>query len=147
MKFGVDFVGVAVVFYCHDGEGNVFLSKRGGKSKNELGRWDIGGGKLEFGERAEDAVVREIKEEYLTDVVEQEFLGYRDVFVEYEGKGNHWIALDFKVRVERDKAGNGEPHKFDEVGWFAESSFPAPLHSQLPAFLSKYANRLYNKGS
>ena len=27
-------------------------------------------------------------------------------------KKTHWVALDFKVKVDRGKARNGEPHKF-----------------------------------
>jgi len=142
MKFGVDFIGVGVVFYCHDGKGDVLMSKRGGDSKNEIGRWDIGGGKVEFGEQITEALAREIKEEYLTDVLEKEFLGYRDVFVEYSGTANHWVAFDFKVLVDRSRSGNGEPHKFDDVRWFAKNDLPEPQHSQLPTFLAKYADRL-----
>ena len=142
MKPGVDFTGVGVVFYCHDEGGDVLMSVRGTNTKNEIGRWDIGGGKIEFGEKVEDALAREIKEEYLTDVLKKEFLGFRDVFVEYGGKPNHWIAFDFKVLVDRTKTGNGEPHKFDDVRWFPRGDLPAPLHSQLPTFLAKYADRL-----
>lgn len=142
MRFGIDFIGVGVVFYCHDGQGNVLMSKRGGDSKNEVGRWDIGGGKVEFGEAVEHALMREIKEEYMTDVVGKEFLGFRDVFVEYGGVPNHWVTFDFKVLVDKTKAGNGEPHKFDGVHWFKKDEFPSPMHSQLPTFLAKYADKL-----
>jgi len=146
MKPGIDFIGIGVVFFCHDGKGNVLMSRRNSNARNENGRWDIGGGKLELGESVEDALVREIKEEYLTDVEEKEFLGFRDVFdlVGKEGvrEETHWIVLDFKVLVDREKSGNGEPHKFDDVQWFPIGNFPTPLHSQLPTFLAKYADRL-----
>lgn len=142
MKAGRDFIGVGAVFYCHDGEGGVLLNLRGEAASDENGRWDIGGGKLEFGESVDEALVREIREEYLTEVLEKEFLGFRDVHREHEGKPTHWIALDFKVRVAKEKAGNGEPNKFDDVKWFPKESLPSPLHSQLPVFLAKYAPRL-----
>ncbi|MDQ5951478.1 MAG: 8-oxo-dGTP diphosphatase, partial [Patescibacteria group bacterium] len=54
----------------------------------------------------------------------------------------HWIALDYKVLVDRKKTKNGEPHKFDEIGWFRIDTLPFPLHSQFPFALEKYNNRL-----
>ncbi len=71
-----------------------------------------------------------------------EFLGYRDVHREHDGRKTHWIALDFKVLVDRSKAKNGEPHKLDEVAWFTLDDLPSPLHSQFPNFLRLYRDRL-----
>ena len=142
MKRGMDYIGVSAVYFCHDGEGNVLLAKRSSNARDEIGRWDIGGGAIEFGETPEDTVRKEIKEEYITDVLGMEFLGYRDVHRTHEGKPTHWIALDFKVLVDRSQAKLGEPHKFDDFGWFTLGTLPSPLHSQLPTFLEKYRGRL-----
>lgn len=142
MKRGVDHIGNAVVYYCHDGEGNVVFSKRNQNSRDEIGRWDIGGGGIEFGETAEDTLRKEIAEEYCTDVIDYEFLGFRNVFRENDGVKTHWISLDFKVRIDPKKVANGEPHKFDEVKMFSAQSFPEPLHSQFPLFFEKYKDRL-----
>ena len=142
MQIGIDCVGVAVVYYCHDGNENFFMAKRSANCRDEHGNWDIGGGAVEFGETVEATLKKEIKEEYLTDVLDFEFLGFRDVHRQHEGKKIHWIALDFKVLVDREKAGNGEPHKFDEIGWFTLKTLPSPLHSQLPHFLEKYREKL-----
>ena len=49
LKKGTDYVGVAVVYYCHDGKGNVLMHKRSSKCRDEHGAWDIGGGGVEFG--------------------------------------------------------------------------------------------------
>lgn len=142
MKKGQEYIGVAVVYLCHDGKGNILLNKRSTNCRDEHGMWDPGGGGLEFGDTIEDTLRKEIKEEYCTDVLEHEFLGYRDVHREHEGKKTHWIALDFKVLVERDKVRNGEPDKFDAVEWFTLSKLPSPLHSQFPNFLNLYKHRL-----
>ena len=81
-------------------------------------------------------------EEYCTDVIEYEFLGFRDVHREHNGKKTHWISLDFKVLVDRNKVGNGEPHKFEAVEWFTLNNLPTPLHSQFPTFLKLHKLRL-----
>jgi ADP-ribose pyrophosphatase YjhB (NUDIX family) len=142
MKKGVDFTGVTIVFLCHDGEGNILLCKRGQKCRDEHGRWDCGGGALEFGSTVEDTLRKEIQEEFCTGILDYEFLGFRDVHRGDKSSKSHWIALDFKVRIDRAKAKNGEPHKFDEIGWFPLESFPEPLHSQFPIFLEQYRGRL-----
>ena len=85
---------------------------------------------------------KEIKEEYCTDVLDYEFLGYRDVLRDHDGRKTHFITLDFKVLVDRKKVQNGEPHKFDAIEWFTLNNLPTPIHSQLPIFLEKYKDKL-----
>ncbi len=142
MNKGEDFIGVGIIYLCHDGKGNFLLHKRGEGARDENGKWDIGGGALEFGEKVDDTLKREIKEEYGTDVLSYEFIGFRDVHREKDGKSTHWIALDFKVLVDAAKVKNGEPHKFDDFGWFTIEKLPLPLHSQLTAFFEKYKSKL-----
>ena len=142
MKKGVDFPGITIVYLCHDGKQNFLLNKRSIRCRDEHGCWDCGGGGLELGDTPEATLRKEIKEEYCTEVLAYEFLGYRDVHRVHHGEKTHWIALDFKVLVDREKVSNGEPHKFDEIGWFKLNSFPQPLHSQFPFFLEKYTNKL-----
>jgi ADP-ribose pyrophosphatase YjhB (NUDIX family) len=142
MKKGYDYTGVTIVYLCHDGAGNFLFNKRSANCRDEHGRWDPGGGGLEFGDTVESTLRKEIAEEYCTDVLEFEFLGYRDVHREHQASKTHWIALDFKVRVDRDKVQNGEPHKFDAVRWCTLDALPSPLHSQFPLFLEKYGHRL-----
>lgn len=142
MKRGEDYTGVAVVYFCHDGNGNFLLNKRGVNCRDEHGTWDPGGGGIEFGDTVENSLKKEIKEEYCTNVINYEFLGFRDVHREHGGKKTHWIALDFKVLVDRNKVGNGEPHKFDAVEWFTLDKLPTPLHSQFPDFLKLYRGKL-----
>lgn len=142
MKKGVDYTGVTVVFLCHDGEGNVLLNKRSENCRDEHGRWDPGGGGVEFGTPIEETLRNEIMEEYCTDVLDVKFVGFRDMHRTHEGKRTHWIALDFFVKVDRSKVKNGEPHKFDDLGWFTLDSLPEPMHSQWPEFLENYKKML-----
>ena len=145
MRPGIDYTGVSVVYYCHDGQGRVLMSLRGQGSRDERGVWDIGGGRIEFGETIENTLRREVAEEYCWAVCEREFLGYRDVR-RREGEGRtHWVALDFLVRIDAQSARNGEPHKFDEVRWFPHGAFPEKLHSQFPRFWDAYGHLIQSK--
>lgn len=142
MRKGSDCIGVTVVYLCHDGEGNVLIAKRSANCRDEQGRWDIGGGAVEFNADVLETLRTEIREEYCTDVRVHEFLGFRDVHRSLNGKPTHWVALDFKVLVDRSTVAIGEPHKFDALEWCALDSLPEPLHSQLPTFLEKYRQQL-----
>ncbi len=142
MRKGYDYPGVAIVFYCHDGNGNFVMSKRSLQARDENGRWDIGGGGLEFGDTVEQTLRNEIKQEYCAEVLKFEFLGYRDVHREHEGQATHWIALDFKVLIDPVQVKNGEPNKFEEVKFFRLESLPENIHSQLPNFLQIYKDLL-----
>ncbi|HIH38032.1 TPA: NUDIX domain-containing protein [Candidatus Woesearchaeota archaeon] len=146
MKKGIDYIGITIVFLCHDGKGNVLLNKRSKNCRDEHGRWDPGGGSLEFGESVIDTLKKEIKEEYCTDVLCQEFIGYLDIHREQEGKQTHWIGLCFKVLVDKEKVKNGEPHKFEEIGWFRLDGLPTPLHSHFPKFLEMIREHERKKG-
>lgn len=142
MRKGIDYPGISIVFYCHDGNGKFLMGKRSANCRDEHGCWDIGSGGLEFGDSVEDTLKIEIFQEYCTKVLEYEFLGYRDVHRKNRDVETHWVGLDFKVFVDFNKWGNGEPHKFDEVKWFDKDSLPSPVHSQFPEFLRKYKDRL-----
>jgi 8-oxo-dGTP diphosphatase len=142
MRKGFDYTGVAVVFLCHDGQGNYLFNKRSVNCRDEHGKWDCGGGSLEHSSEVEHNLKKEILEEYCTDVLNFEFLGFRDVHREHQGEKTHWVAFDYKVLVDREKVRNGEPHKFDNLGWFTLDGLPEPLHSQFPKFLELYENKL-----
>ena len=142
MTVGIDYPGVSVIYLCHDGSGKYLLNKRSQACRDEHGRWDCGGGKLEYGELVLDVLRREIQEEYGVDVLSHGFLGYRDVHREFEGVATHWVTLDFLVKVDKAQVRNGEPEKFEEIGWFSLVNFPEPLHSQFTDFLKRYEGRL-----
>jgi 8-oxo-dGTP diphosphatase len=129
MKKGVDYIGVTCVFYCHDGKGNFVLHKRSQNCKDEQGNWDVGGGSLEHGEEWEEAVKREIKEEYCVDVLDLKFAGATNVLRQNGKEKTHWIALIFLVQVDPKKVKIGEPTKMDDIGWFTPPNWPQHLHS------------------
>ena len=141
-KKGVDYPGVSVVYFCHDGRGNFVMAKRSVNARDEQGTWDIGGGGVDFGDTIDQTLRQEIRQEYCTDVLGYEFLGYRDVHRENSGVKTHWIALDFKVLIDPAKVKIGEPHKFDALEFFTLDTIPEGLHSQVPNFFRLYADKL-----
>lgn len=147
MKKGEDYVGVTVVYFCHDGDGNFLMNYRSDKCRDEHWKWDPGGGGLEHGDTVELTLRKEIGEEYCTDVLDVHFLGYRDVHREHDGKKTHWIALDHLVRVDRAKVQNGEPHKFAEIGWFRFDALPQPLSRAMEIFLERHGDQIRSRAT
>ena len=127
---------VSCVFVCHDAEGRILLARRSSQARDEPGAWDCGAGALEFGESFEDAVAREVSEEYATAPLTIELLGVRNVVRE-----DHWVAIIFAVTVDAAAVKIGEPHKFDAIGWFDRDELPEPRHSQLGATLAVFDGR------
>jgi len=133
-------IRTTVCFLCHDGNGRFLIQKRSKNARDEQGTWDGGGGGLKFGEKIEDAVRREVKEEYCADALDSSFMGYRDIHRVQNGTPTHWIALDFKIKVDPREVKIGEPHKCDELKWTTLEelkSFPGPFHSKFWEFVEK----------
>lgn len=142
-KKGVDFIGVAAICFCHDGAGKYLVSKRSQNTRDEQGRWETGGGSIEFGEDIEEAMRREMQEEFGVDIHDIEFIGYRDVHRTLaDGTKTHWVVVDYRARVDPAQVKIGEPDMIDEVQWVRLEDIPTPRHSQFAVFLEKYQNVL-----
>jgi mutator protein MutT len=122
MKKGVDFIGVGVGAVIIDREGKVFLARRGKEVRNETGKWEFPGGSVEFGETLEHAVVREVIEEFGMTIEVQELLDVVDHIIPAENQ--HWVSPTFISRVTKGTPHIREPHKCDEIGWFALDQIP-----------------------
>ncbi|MEI7809956.1 MAG: NUDIX domain-containing protein [bacterium] len=142
MQKGIDYPAITVSCICHDGNGNYLMNKRSTNCRDEHGNWDFGGGGLELGETVEDCLKKEIKEEFGVEPIKYEFLGYIDIFRKMNEKNTHWVSFEFLVLVDRSKVINGEPHKFDEIGWFKLDNLPKPLHSVAPIILERFKDKL-----
>ena len=118
------------------------MARRTENSRDEHGRWDIGGGRVELGDTVENTLKKEIQEEYNAKVLDFEFLGFRDVHRSHNGEPTHWIALDYKVLINQEGVKINEPQKFDNLDWFTIDNLPQPVHSQFPEFLEKYHGKL-----
>ena len=131
MKKGVDHIGVTCVFFCHDGNGRVLLHKRSQNCRDEQGRWDCGGGSMEFGETFDQTVRREVFEEY--GVLPEEVVNVeaKNVLRTHNETQTHWIAVLHAVKISPDNVKIGEPEKMDDIGWFHIDDFPEERHSML----------------
>ena len=90
----------------------------------EAGFWNLVGGKVDFLERAEDAIVRETLEEVGLSIE----LGPLLCLVEMIGiDGQHWVSPVYRAALASGEPVNREPDKIAELGWFALDDPPAPL--------------------
>lgn len=142
MKKGIDYPGVSVAFFCHDGNGNFLFHKRGKECRDHVGTWDCGGGGLEHGEQLEEALLRELKEEYCcAGEIDQQL--HPNTFLHTEnGETNHWIIHPYIVRVNPDEIQIGEPHKMEEFAWFKLDALPENMHPGVAHDLETYSEFL-----
>lgn len=54
---------LSVKVFLQDHEGRLLVLKRSAGSKNNAGKWDLPGGKVDAGESFQDALIREVREE------------------------------------------------------------------------------------
>lgn len=138
MKPGINFIGVSVSFFCHDDKGDFLLHKRSAKCRDEKGSWDFGGGQVEFGETLDEAVLREVKEEYgVMGEIEKQLPAHSLLRI-HEGIKTHWLIITFIAKVDRKKVVISDPEKMLELGWFKFNNLPKPLHTGAKFTLNKY---------
>jgi 8-oxo-dGTP diphosphatase len=93
-------VGVGAVILEGD---KILLEQR--KNEPSKGKWSIPGGLVELGERMEDAVAREVKEETGLEVNEPRLIDVVN-YVSYGERGAviyHYVIVDYLVTVMRGK--------------------------------------------
>jgi ADP-ribose pyrophosphatase YjhB (NUDIX family) len=119
MSAGVVGVGCGAAILA---ENRLLLVKR--RKAPEAGFWSLPGGKVEFLERAEEAVVREIAEEIGVAIV----LGPLLCLIQMIGVDDqHWVSPVYRASIEAGEPVNREPDKIEAIGWFALEAPPAPL--------------------
>jgi mutator protein MutT len=125
MKRGIDYIGVGVGALIVDGQGRLFLSRRGPQAKNERGLWEFPGGSVEFGETLAAALRREMKEEFGIDIAVGELLDVVDHILPEEGQ--HWVSPTFICTIGSGTPAILEPKKCSEIGWFNLDEVPSEL--------------------
>ena len=126
MKRGIDYIGVGVGAAIFNEEGKLFITLRGEKAKNERGKWEIPGGSVEFGETLEQAIRREVKEEYGIEIEVMELLGVCDHLIPDEHQ--HWVSPTYICKIVKGTPKILEPDKCAGIGWFTiEEAEKLPL--------------------
>lgn len=105
-----------------DGAGRLLLARR--LTEPEAGCYGLLGGKIEPGEAARDAILREIEEEIGVRLELQGFLCAVDLILP---GGVHWVSVVERARIASGTPEIREPDKLADLGWFAPGAAPAPL--------------------
>jgi len=117
-------------------DGKVLLLLR--QKEPEAGTWSLPGGRVEFMERLEDAVVRELREELGITVEVESLVCVTNHIVPDENA--HWVSPAYRVRRISGVPQNLEPGKTAAVEWFSLSNLPVNLsisaRSALASFLT-----------
>jgi 8-oxo-dGTP diphosphatase len=114
-------VGAGVLLL--DQRGRVFLTLR--KAPPEAGYWSILGGKVDFLETVQDCAIREAYEESGVRIAIERLLCITDHLLPAENQ--HWVSPSYLARIVEGEAYNREPHKSEEVRWFALDELPENL--------------------
>src|SRR6056297_126652 len=77
--------------------GNKILAKKDNDSVKQEIFYRVPGGGIKFGETSEEALRREIKEEFDADIESPELIEVLENIFTYEGKPGHEIVFLFKV--------------------------------------------------
>lgn len=114
---GVDYIGVGVGALIFNDKGQFLMSLRGSKARNERGKWEIPGGKVDKGESLEEAVVREVKEELGIEIKVEKLLTVSNHILADENQ--HWISPTYICSIVSGTPTIQEPEKCEQIGWFS----------------------------
>jgi len=103
----------------------------------EAGRWDIAGGKVEWGETVENALLRELREEIGSKCRIVKLLCVTNHIVPDDDA--HWVAPAFLVVIEEGEPTNLEPESAAEVAWFRLDALPEKLTKTAANALAHFA--------
>lgn len=92
-------------------DGSKFFAAKRPDSTHLGGKWEFPGGKIEEGETHEEAITREMKEEFLVDITVGTFIG--DVLHQYPDKLIHLFFYAVEI-----SGGELTPVEHPAVGWF-----------------------------
>jgi len=142
MQQGIDYIGVGVGAIIRDDQGRLFLARRASGARNEKGCWEFPGGAVDFGERLEDALKRELREEFGITIQVGRLLDVVDHILPDEGQ--HWVSPTFLCRISSGTPVIREPRKCDAIAWFLPDEIPERLSRATRASLEHYRAFIQN---
>jgi len=109
--------------FIRDQSGRLLLVQR--RREPEAGHWGLPGGKVDFGETIEAAVLREIEEELGVTLRLDGLLCLVDQID--RAAGSHWVAPVYRAVIAAGDPVNREPAALAAIGWFTLDALPQPL--------------------
>jgi len=125
MKPGKDYMGLGVGAIIQNDKGEILLLKRPSTitpDRTTSGMWSVPGGEVEFMEKIEDAVKREVREEVGVEVEIIKNIGYHDQIL--ERAKIHWHCNSFLCKIKSGTPKILEPNKCEKLEWFNPKRFP-----------------------
>lgn len=132
LRPGKDYIGVGVGAVIIRNNQILLLLR---KKAPEEGCWTIVGGKVEFGETIEDAVLRETKEEIGCNGKILAYLGVTNHIIPKEH--THYVSPRFLVEIEGDPI-NMELDSHSEMKWFDINELPSNITMTTEAALMAF---------
>ena len=99
---------------------------------------------MEIGERVEDAVRREVWEEFHFQIRKMDFLGYYEpLYSSQDHRAQHWILLCFICRID-DISSLIPNEEVTELQWVTIDTFPSDeqLHRNLPFIMRAFEPKI-----
>jgi len=140
-KPGKDYIGVGGGALIFNQRKEILLMKRSGKVQNNSGWWSKPDGRVEFGETALKMVKREIREETNIEIDVWGLLPHTDHIIKKENQ--HWLAINFVANYKKGELKNLEPHKCEEVRWFALDKLPKKIEQTTREAIKNYKEGRY----
>jgi mutator protein MutT len=142
-KSGKTHIGVGGGVLIFNKKKEILLMKRGKDVRNQSGWWSKPGGTVEFGEKVIAAMIREIKEEIDININIWGYLPHTDHVIKREKQ--HWVAFNYLANIKNGEVRNMEPHKCDELKWFAVDNLPAKTVQNTKEAVKNYIEKKYIK--
>ena len=138
-------IGVSIILYRYtfDEQAEILMLKRVGP--HGAGTWSFPGGHLEWGEKAQDGVLRELREEVGIKLAKHRI--HNGFYVEdvHKKEHKHMITLYFYAQLpEGRKPKIMEPTKHSELRWVPWlGDWPKPLFKPVVTWLNSKMDNLH----
>lgn len=119
----------------------VLLQLRGEKARNLRGLWNLPSGQIKWGEKADEALKREIKEELGVEIkIIKPLIFYDGILV---NEDQHWLVMFYLCQIKEGKPINKEPRKTEKIAWFSLENLPENLAFGLKEVLKSFINQAF----